>query len=115
MPISKILLRFGSSIAVMVIALFTLACPAAKQSGQSETLASKHSVALTWKASPGAKYYGVYRSKVSGSGYQKIGTSPAPNYKDEPVPSGATFYYVVTAVDDKGESKYSSEIKAVVP
>ncbi len=111
---SKKALRLGSSIAVIGIALFTLACPTAKQSGQ-ETLTSKHSVSLTWKASPGVQYYCVYRSTVSGSGYQKIGTSPTPNYKDAPVPSGATFYYVVTAVDDKGESKYSSEIKAVVP
>ncbi|HEV7217384.1 MAG: hypothetical protein ACHP8A_15825 [Terriglobales bacterium] len=112
---SKMMLRFASSVAVAGVALLTLACPTAKRSGQSETLTSKHSVMLTWKASPGAKYYCIYRSTVSGSGYQKIGTNPTPNYKDAPVPSGATYFYVVTAVDDKGESKYSSEIKAVVP
>jgi fibronectin type 3 domain-containing protein len=112
---SKFLIRMGVSIAVIGTAVLMLGCPSAKPAGQSATLASGHSVALTWQASPGAKYYYVYRSTVSKSGYQKIGTSPTPNYKDAPVPSRATFYYVVTAVDDKGESKYSSEIKAVVP
>jgi fibronectin type 3 domain-containing protein len=109
---SKTVLWLGITIAAIGIARSTLACPAAKQ--QSAT-ASGHSVTLTWQPSPGAKYYCVYRSTVSKSGYQKIGTSPRPNYKDAPVPSGATLYYVVTAVQDKAESKYSSEIKAVVP
>ena len=46
---SKTLIRLGSSISVIGIVLFTLACPAAKRSVQSETLASKHSVTLTEK------------------------------------------------------------------
>ena len=60
--------------------------------------AAGHSVALNWKPTPGAQFYYVYRSTVSGSQYQKIGTSPTPTFKDAPVPSGAVFYYVVTAV-----------------
>ena len=67
---SKTLIRLGSSISVIGIVLFTLACPAAKRSVQSETLASKHSVTLTWKASPGAQFYCVYRNTV-----QQVGIS----------------------------------------
>jgi fibronectin type 3 domain-containing protein len=78
-------------------------------------MAAQHSVTITWNATPGAQFYYVYRSTVSGSQYQKIGSSPTNSYKDSPVPGKSTFYYVVTAVNDKGESKYSSEIKAVVP
>jgi hypothetical protein len=77
--------------------------------------APAHSVTLNWKSVPGATFYYVYRSTVSGSQYQKIGTSPTPTFKDTPVASGAVFYYVVTAVVDGRESKYSDETKAVVP
>lgn len=74
-----------------------------------------HSVTLSWRVDPGAKFYNVYRSMVSGSQYQKIGSSPTNSYKDAPVPSKAVFYYAVTAVNDKGESKYSNAVKVVVP
>ena len=81
----------------------------------SQVMAAQHSVTITWNAAPGAQFYYVYRSTVSGAQYQKIGKAPTNSYKDSPVPSKSVFYYVVTAVNDKGESKYSSEIKAVVP
>jgi fibronectin type 3 domain-containing protein len=82
---------------------------------EATKLASPHSVTLNWQPAPGAQFYYVYRSTVSGSQYQKIGTSPTPTFKDAPVPSGAVFYYVVTAMVNGRESKYSNEIKAVVP
>jgi fibronectin type 3 domain-containing protein len=85
------------------------------QSDPAKKQASGHSVTLRWQPTPGARFYYVYRSTVSGSQYQKIGTSPTPTFKDAPVPSGAVFYYVVTAVVNGKESKYSNEIKAVVP
>ncbi|MGH9512073.1 MAG: hypothetical protein ACRD2U_08035 [Terriglobales bacterium] len=107
-------LRIVRAVATISVAILMLGCPA-KRGKQPATIVLGHSVTLTWHASHGAKYYCVYRSTVTRSGYQKIGTSPTPNYKDAPVPAGATFYYVVTAVGDKGESKYSGEIKAVVP
>lgn len=108
----------GICVIAVAVGLFAFGCRAPRKiavNKQAATLSSPHSVTLTWHASPEANFYCVYRSTVSKSGYQKIGTSPTPNFKDAPVPSGATFYYVVTAVSDKGESKYSSEIKAVVP
>ena len=79
------------------------------------SISSAHSVTLKWDASPGANFYYIYRSSVSGTQYQKIGSSLTTSYKDEPVPSKAVFYYVVTAVGDHAESRYSNEIKAVVP
>jgi fibronectin type 3 domain-containing protein len=74
-----------------------------------------HSVTLTWKPSEGADSYNIYRSKVQGGPYVKIGSSKEALYVDSPVPGGATFYYVVTAVKNNLESKYSSEISAQVP
>ena len=85
------------------------------QGEDPKTQASGHSVTLNWKSVPGATSYCVYRSTVSGSQYQKIGTSPTPTFKDAPVPSGGVFYYVVTAVVDGRESTHSNEIKAAVP
>jgi hypothetical protein len=45
----------------------------------------------------------VYRSVRPIGPYSKIGTVPAgwsPAYSDTGLPAGATFYYVVTAVED---------------
>jgi fibronectin type 3 domain-containing protein len=112
---SRIAQRFGRFLFVIVIASLAFLSLFAQQAKPSTASDSGHSVTLTWQPTAGAKYYCVYRSTVSKAGYQKIGTSPSPNYKDAPVPGKTTFYYVVTAVDNKGESKFSNEIKAVVP
>jgi fibronectin type 3 domain-containing protein len=38
------------------------------------------------------------------------------NYTDDTVVSGATYYYVTTAVNAEGqESAYSNEVQAVIP
>jgi fibronectin type 3 domain-containing protein len=74
-----------------------------------------HSVTLTWTPAANATSYNVYRGQVSGGPYEKIGTSSTAKYVDKPVPSRTTLYYVVTTVSSAGESKYSKEIKAVVP
>ena len=113
---SKKVIGIGALL-LIAVAFMAFSCVSRRNSeteSQAE-LKSKHSVTLTWQPTPGAKFYYIYRSTTSKSGYQKIGTSPTPTYKDAPVLSRATFYYVVTAVGDKGESQYSSEIKAVVP
>jgi fibronectin type 3 domain-containing protein len=89
--------------------------PVQTQSDQAKKQTSGHSVTLNWQPSPGAQFYYIYRSTVSGSQYQKIGSSPTPTFKDAPVPAGAVFYYVVTVMVNGRESKYSNEIKAVVP
>ena len=112
---SRIAPRFGRLPFVIVMASLAFLASFAQQAKPSTASASGHSVTLTWQPTAGAKSYCVYRSTVSKTGYQKIGTSPTPNYKDAPVPGKTTFYYVVTAVDNKGESKFSNEIKAVVP
>jgi fibronectin type 3 domain-containing protein len=112
---SRIAQWFGRLLFVIVIASVAFLSPLAQQAKPSSTSGSGHSVTLNWQPTAGAKYYCVYRSTISKTGYQKIGTSPTPNYKDAPVPGKTTFYYVVTAVGNKGESKFSDEIKAVVP
>jgi|GEM_PF-1085678 len=79
----------------------------------------QHSVAVTWNASTSTvSGYNVYRSTVSGGSYTKINASlvAALNYTDLTVQSGATYFYVATAVDSSGdESVNSNEVSAIVP
>lgn len=106
-------------IARLAIALMALTGLALLQSfGRTKP----HSVALTWHPPISAKgpqitSYNVYRSATSGSCYVKIESGVRkPTYTDKHVNSRATYFYVVTAVDDSGhESKYSNEAIAKIP
>ena len=81
--------------------------------------AVQHTVQLNWNASTSAVAgYRVYRSESSGTWYTPL-TGEAFDgltYADTSVASGATYYYVVTAIDAAGdESAHSNQVKAVVP
>jgi hypothetical protein len=100
---------------------------ASNASGSPKTIAlsgigvaiTAHSVALTWNASSDpVAGYNVYRSTTSGSGYVPVngGLVGGLAYTDTSVQSGATYYYVTTAVDSSGnESSYSNEAQAIIP
>jgi hypothetical protein len=83
-------------------------------------IAAVHSVALSWGASTssGVVGYYVYRAIAPSTAYAKLLTSPVSglNYTDGSVASGATYLYVVTAVDAQGvESAYSGSASAAIP
>jgi IPT/TIG domain len=88
-------------------------------SGTSAQGPSKHSVSIAWDPSPSADvaYYNVYRGTVSGGPYSLLGTNiTATAYADSTVQSGATYFYVTSAVDaNREESIYSNEFPAVIP
>ncbi len=88
-------------------------------SGSGVAPSTQHSAALGWSASTSTVAgYNVYRSTVSGGAYVKINSSlvGGVSYSDSSVNSGATYYYVATAVDSSGtESVYSNEVSAVIP
>ena len=80
----------------------------------------QHKVQLSWKASNSKHVagYNIYRGTRSGGPYKKINGSldPSTNYTDVHVVAGYKYYYVATAVNAKGqESKYSKQVKAVIP
>ena len=81
--------------------------------------APQHSVALTWVASTSTvSGYHVYRGTQSGGPYTLIssGLVSVLTYTDSTVQAGATYFYVVTAVDSGGnESAFSNEVQAVIP
>ena len=81
-----------------------------------------HSVTLSWHppapvSGVTAASYAVYRSTTSGGPYVRIASGVnGPTYHDGLVTSGRTYFYVVTSLDQNGkESKYSVEIKVVIP
>lgn len=81
--------------------------------------ANSHSVDLIWNASVSAVVgYYIYRGSQSRGPYHLLNTTVEQGtaYSDRAVQPGATYYYVVTAVDSAGaESAYSDEASAVVP
>ncbi len=83
--------------------------------------AGRHNVILSWTASEtsGTVGYNVYRGTTSGGESSTPLNALSINgtaYVDEGVASGATYYYVVTAVASNGEqSAASGETEATVP
>jgi probable HAF family extracellular repeat protein len=74
------------------------------------------SVKLTWtqSASPGITQNRIYRATTSGGPYSVRATIAAgTTFMDGSLTSGVTYYYVVTAVDNRGkESAYSNQASA---
>ncbi|MFC4775503.1 hypothetical protein ACFO9Q_01720 [Paenibacillus sp. GCM10023252] len=69
-------------------------------------------VELTWTARS-ATSYKVLRSTTSGSGYTQIASGiTTPSYTDTTAAAGTTYYYVVKAVNAKGDSANSLERSA---
>jgi hypothetical protein len=83
------------------------------------TGAKPHTATLTWKASPShVPGYNVYRKSKSETDYRKINPSLVQGLKyiDSSVESGATYHYVVRAVDAEGhESANSHEFTVAIP
>ncbi len=110
----KITLIIAAAIVVAVV-IFAWNRPLMSSlSPLAQMSSSTHSVTLTWKASPGATSYNVYRAE-DGAQYRRIGSTSTTTYKDAPVPDKKVFYYVVTSVNGPSESKYSNEVKVTVP
>jgi hypothetical protein len=93
-------------------------------STQSSTLtgAGAHDVVLTWTASPtsGISGYDIFRGATAGGeSTTPLNSTPfaGTNYLDTNVTAGATYYYVVTAVDSNGttQSSASNEASATLP
>lgn len=89
-------------------------------SGSGTGTTSAHTVALSWNPSTSTVAgYNVYRGTQSGGPYStKLNSALIANtsYTDANVQSGATYYYVATAVDSNNvESAFSNEATAAIP
>ena len=86
--------------------------PPAAPTGFTATTGNSQ-IVLSWTASTGATSYNVKRSTTSGSGYATIASLVTTSYTDTTVTTGTTYYYVVSAVYNGGESINSSQVSAI--
>ena len=74
---------------------------------------------LTWDAVDGATSYRVYRATSQNGPCRLLGSVTTTTYVNTGAKDGVTYYYMVTAVNDSGESAYSNIVsgqnKAVTP
>lgn len=86
--------------------------PPAAPTGLTAT-AGNEEVALTWNDSSEAIYFTVKRSTTSGGPYTVIGRAVnGTSYVDSDLTNGTTYYYVVSASNDVGESLNSTAVSA---
>lgn len=71
-------------------------------------------ITLNWTASIGAASYNVKRSTVTGGPYTTIATGVAATYTDTNVVKGTGYFYVVSAVNETGESANSPQVAAAL-
>jgi hypothetical protein len=71
-------------------------------------------VDLAWNANtePDLVGYRVHRSLGAGGPYQPVADTVLPAHPDTGLTNGVTYYYVVTALDDRFESAHSNEAAA---
>jgi hypothetical protein len=80
---------------------------------------SSHSVTLAWRpAASSIVGYNVYRGAAPQGPYAKINSAvhPKATFTDATVASGKTYFYMTTAVNQKGrESKPSNQVRVTIP
>jgi glucosylceramidase len=67
---------------------------------------------LQWNTTQHATTYSVKRATASGGPYTTIATSPANSFTDLSVANRSTYYYVISALNELGESGNSSQASA---
>ncbi|HWH71674.1 MAG TPA: hypothetical protein VNT26_20035, partial [Candidatus Sulfotelmatobacter sp.] len=79
-------------------------------------VAAKRKISLTWtqSGSAGVTRNRIYRSATPDGSYTLLNDIPASTAYSDAVPSGATYYYVVTAIANGLESPYSPSASATV-
>lgn len=73
-------------------------------------------VSLEWEEVPDSAGYNLYRSYLSGGGWEKLNSDPltGTNYTDTGLQNARRYFYVVTSLDAVGnESGYSNEASAL--
>jgi hypothetical protein len=86
--------------------------PPAAPSGLS-AMGGNAQVSLTWNASSGADTYNVYRATVRGGPYSPLVSGLTQTaHLDTTVTNGTTYFYVVSALNEGGESGRSAQASA---
>jgi alpha-galactosidase len=86
--------------------------PQAPEAPSGLTASPGNAILLNWNPTLAAVTYNVKRATVSGGPYNTITNVPVATFTDSTVVSGATYYYVVSAVSSLGEGSNSLEVIA---
>ncbi len=100
---------------VLLVLTGTLDTPPAAVTDLAVADEGDQTLTLVWSAVTGADSYNVYRSMVSGGGYELVTNTTASTYVDTGLQNASNYYYVVTSVDDTAllESDYSNEATGI--
>ncbi len=72
-------------------------------------------IKLSWDAVSGASNYTVKKSTTAGGPYTVINDSVTnTSFTDSEVSNGIAYYYIVTAINDKGENITSNEVSGIL-
>jgi fibronectin type 3 domain-containing protein len=78
-------------------------------------MAGRRKITLSWTGSPGATSYTVKRGTTSGGPYAEVASGvTGTTYTNSGLRTGATYYYVVAAVNAAGSSAPSNQASALV-
>ncbi len=104
----------GSGVQLAELAfVFATGAPPSAPGGLTAVPVLGSQIGLSWTASSGATGYNLRRSPVSGASYLTIATNlPVLTYTNSGLTAGAAYYYVVSAVNEFGESTNSAEVFA---
>jgi len=84
---------------------------------QTSTAQGGHSVSLSWQAS-NAVAYNIYRRTQPKAPFTRVNTTPQSKatFTDTSVQGGQTYFYVTTALNNRGkESTFSNQIRVTIP
>lgn len=99
----------------LLVAVSAPVLPPAAVSDLSVTAEPEGSVVLGWSAAAGADSYEVYRSILSGGGYENIGETASSVFTDTGLANGEPYYYVLVSRDAASGlgSGYSNEASGI--
>ena len=104
----------GTEIVVISVASFRVGPGATAPPAPTNLVATPGNaqVGLSWSGSAGATSYNVGRSSTSGGPYTIVASPTTNIYTDTGLSNGATYYYVVAAVNSAGTSANSNQASA---
>jgi glycosidase/chitodextrinase len=78
----------------------SMAAPPSSVTDLAVTAERSGEVELAWTAASGADSYDVYRSLLSGGGYELVANTSSTTFTDTGLQNGLSYYYVVVGRDD---------------
>src|SRR5207302_4308275 len=102
----------GASALSPPVSATTLPSPPATPTGVTATVKSSSSILVSWNASAGAAWYGVFSSTSPSGPFVKIGASSVTSFTNTGLSPSTTYYYEVRGANPGGVSALSPPVSA---